>query len=265
MVSVDMLRLKSRIPLSVWEGIHKRLLLDPDIDWWVSSKIDSYGYNYVFRKGEAGSFYFAYQHNSEKRSNFKFSLVVEFNPSKCEIKGFLRQLLDLLGKDFEVVSCDIAWDFYDMDIRSISIDKGKKKAFKVFDYGGDDITYYIGEGDGRVKIYNKAREEKVEGRWVRYEVTWYVKQKLSNIEFWYPREEAPKLYYYSQQELCFDPTLDAIMYAVERGYPLNRLSRRYKEKALKCLKARSEVNIDFKEGRKKLLDLLNYIIAMGQC
>lgn len=259
MVSVDMLRVKSRIPLNVWDRIHQRLILDPDIDWWVDSKIDSYGYNYVYRKGEVGSYYFAYQHNSEKRSNFKFSLVIEFNPNKCEIKGLLRQLIDLLGENFEVVSCDIAWDFFGVDIRYISVDKGKKKVFKTFDYGGDDLTYYIGEGDGRVKIYNKARKEKVEGKWVRYEVTWYVKEKLSNIEHWYPREDAPKLYYYLQQELCMDPTLDAIMYAVERGYPLNRLSRRYKEKALKCLKARSEVNIDFREGRRKLLDLLNYI------
>lgn len=259
MVSVDMLRIKSRVPLNVWDRIHKRLILDSDIEYWIDSKINSYGYNYVYRKGEVGSYYFAYQHNSEKRSNFKFFLVVEFNPNKCEIKGLLRQLIDLLGEDFEVVSCDIAWDFYDMDIRFISVDKGKKKVFKTFDYGGDDITYYIGEGDGRVKIYNKARKEKVEGKWVRYEVTWCVKEKLSNIEHWYPREDAPQFYYYSQQELCFDSTLDVIMYALERGYPLNRLSRRYKEKALKCLKARSEVNIDFKEGRNKLLDLLNYI------
>jgi len=259
LVSVDMLRIKSRVPLNVWDRIHGRLLSDPDIECWIDSRINCYRYNYVFRKGDAGSYYFAYKHNSEKQGNFKFFLVVEFNPNKCELKGLLRQLIDLLGEDFEVVLCDIAWDFYDMDIRSISVDKGKKKVLKTFDYGGDDITYYIGEGDGRVKIYNKAREEKVEGSWVRYEVTWYVREKLSNIEHWYPREDAPKLYYYSQQELSFDPTLDAIMYAVERGYPLNRLSRRYKEKALKCLKARSEVSIDFKEGRRKLLDLLNYI------
>ena len=146
MVSVDMLRVKSRISLNVWDRIHRRLILDPDIDCWVDSKIDSYGYNYVYRKGEAGSYYFAYQHNSEKRSNFKFSLVIEFNPNKCEIKGLLRQLIDLLGENFEVVSCDVAWDFFDMDIRFISIDKGKKKVFKTFDYGGDDLTYYIGVG-----------------------------------------------------------------------------------------------------------------------
>lgn len=258
-ISIDMIRLKARVDVETWDKLAQKVVMDPEVYSWVDNRIQFYRYNHVYRKGEKGSFYFAYRHNSEKCMR-KFSLVVEFNPNKCLVDGYLRELLLMLGKNYIVVSADVAYDFMGLDIRDVILEKSMKKRVMVLSYGGDDMTYYVGLGNGRVKVYNKAKEEGMEGiKWTRFEVSWQINMARNMLPLWEVSENGPKIYTYSQRSIVEDKTLRALLYAVEQGYPVNELTRSYKKKVLELLESRTEINIDYLKGKEVLIKTIEEI------
>jgi hypothetical protein len=95
---------------------------------------------------------------------------VEFNPSKCDGEGIERILRSM--KYPKVNRVDIAYDFRDIDLSTYKfIDLISRKRNYWENGSGRLETLYIGSpnSDLRIRIYDKAKEQGVEGDWWRIE------------------------------------------------------------------------------------------------
>jgi hypothetical protein len=130
-----------------------------------------------------------------------------------------------------------------------------------FDMGEDDKTIYIGQGNGRVKIYNKAKEQKILDRnWTRYEVSLDINIPIKYIEQYKLGMELPKVYCMESGQLNDDKTMTAIIYAVLNGYPVSDLSRAYRNK-IKNLYSNNEVSINNNIIEKTLAQYVKSILT----
>lgn len=108
----------------------------------------------------------------------------------------------------------------------------------MFSQGGDNKTYYIGRTNNRIKIYNKKIESNLDNELTRIEITSRLDLELKNYIFYSYNVELPNLYlnnYLLTFDDLEDKTLQCIVYAVQNGYPINNLSRVYKDKVEKKL------------------------------
>lgn len=118
--SVDMLRLKCKISFSDFSKIEFRLksIYSKFIkDFYISSGISSFKYNYVIELQDGVSYWFGFLHNSEtinnknslQNENSKYNFTIEFNPNKVPINSFILYIISI-GKDWTVKSLDLAID-----------------------------------------------------------------------------------------------------------------------------------------------------------
>jgi len=239
--SVDMIRLKTYISYSLFTEVEFRF----NTCWeeyvekkWTSGRAFNFFYNYNIKIEDGISFYFGFLHNSEKRSDndsLSYNFTIEFNPNKVQDNKILLYLLDL-SNEWYIKSLDMACDLR-INILDIVYDKGLKRSVKSISNGFDDKTYYIGKGNGRVKIYNKKRESDLNLDYdlTRVEVSLeYDDFNIKNmIMYKIDKKVFPELwlqkYSYSFSEYK-DKTMLAILYAVQNGFPINELSRAYKTK-----------------------------------
>lgn len=245
--SVDMVRFKIKLPFSEFEYFQKTYLeYNPHVDYWENTSYKNYRHNWRIKQQNNG-YWLGYQHNMEVKSEKgKYSLVLEYNPNKCDYDEFLNNILTRFYKGdwVELVSVDVAIDI-PININDLIIDKYKKKKCKIFDNGGDDKTYYLGEGDNRIKIYNKARELGIAGDLTRYEVSAKVSTIFHNIaKYDYDAVISPIGYIKNIEEV--DDTLKAVLFAVNNGYEIQNLSRRMRENIRKVITDTSEIFIDKK-------------------
>jgi len=268
--SVDKVRLKTRMHNSiVSDFMVKNLDLNPSITYWTNYKYSGYRHNWRIEQdavkgeyvndngdakltsiGEPYSYWLGYHHNSEKPTEVH-NLVIEFNPNKCLPHG----LLDLILKTFfntystEVVTIDIAMDI-PININRLIIDKYKKHTYKLFDNGGDDKTHYLGKGDGRIKIYNKARESCLDGELTRYEITKDIRLPIGLViedGYEFKGEVMPLGFINGENMNIEDKTLYSQYWAVVNGYPISELSRRYREKVRKLILNHAIIEFDKKK------------------
>lgn len=252
MYSVDMVRLKTRVPKDYMKRyVERNLDINPGVIYWEKTAFKSYRHNWQVKQqavmGGEYSYWIGYQHNSEndvKNAN----LVIEYNPNKCPIDGLLEYILNEFFANLktEIVSLDIAMDF-EINIRDLLIDKFRKQGFKMFSNGGDDVTYYIGKGDGRTKIYNKARELGIEGDLTRYEVSKDIRQTIGSVlnpEYRFEGNILPIGYLTSTPT---DKTLQGLLWAVKNGYPMDSLTRRKRESIRSYIDDNSELKFDNKK------------------
>lgn len=99
------------------------------------------------------------------------------------------------------------------------------------------ITF--GRTNNRIKIYNKKIESNLDKELTRIEISSKIDLALKDYIFYQYRVELPKLflnnYLLTFDDVLDDKTMQAIIYAVQRGYPVSDLSRRYKDKVIKKL------------------------------
>lgn len=251
--SVDMVRLRVKVFSENIQTFFNAYMTDSNVDYWESTQYTKYRHNWLFKYmdvfNKECSFYVGYNFNSEQKS-LKHWLVIEYNPNKNDITyGYLNKILKQFFSDItkvEIVSVDLACDM-PVNITDIFCDKGGKKVKKIFNYGGDDKTIYLGQGDGRIKIYNKRHEilenEKrdIGHDLTRYEVTVssfehfaICKALCFNIAEYL--NLAP-IYCVSsyQVDMMLNGTERALIYAVLNGYPIEELPRKNKEKVKKIL------------------------------
>lgn len=118
--TVDMLRLKCRITYSDFTKIEFKLksIYNKFIkDFYVSSSVSSFKYNYVIELKEGCSYWFGFLHNSESINNnnslqndsTKYNFTIEFNPNKVPINSFILYILSI-GREWVVKSLDMAID-----------------------------------------------------------------------------------------------------------------------------------------------------------
>lgn len=100
----------------------------------------------------------------------------EYNPA-MKLEGITQVFLDRLWpivKEPRMTRVDIALDYMDIDIGELpgeyQVRHGAGRTVRKY-YGKDGKleTYYWGKGHNQIRIYNKAREQKWNGKWWRIE------------------------------------------------------------------------------------------------
>lgn len=250
--SIDMVRLRIRIESSDVKSFFDKYSCNSDVSYYETTQFTKYKHNWLFttmdyesfnKSSKGVSFWVGYQFGSEQKSN-KHWLVIEYNPNKNDItRGYLN---DILLRFFncsalvEIVSVDIACDM-PINIKTVYCDKGGKQLKKVFDYGGDNRTIYLGQGNGRIKIYNKAREMGLEGvELTRYEISIsnfeHLPVSMSDVDISACINLVPIYCIDSYQfDMALNGTDKALVYAVLNGYPLEDLPRDKRGKIKKIL------------------------------
>lgn len=277
--SVDMVRLKVRVFSEDIQTFFNAFTVDSNVDYWESTKFTEYRHNWRFKYmdvfNKERSFYVGYSFNSEQKS-LKHWLVIEYNPNKNDITyGYLNKILMRFFKspvDVKVVSVDLACDM-PVNITNVFCDKGGKKVRKLFDYGGDNKTIYVGQGNGRIKIYNKRKEilEK-EGREIGHDLTRY-EISLSCFEDFpighYMDDISPcikliPIYCISsyQFDMSLNGTDKAIIYAVLNGYPIEELTRDKRTKIKKILSESAGNTIESSGFAQAFTKYFNYHVSI---
>lgn len=187
-ISVDMVRLETRIMIDKFEEIFSAFKNLPQVEYYQKFSISDYRHNFVFKECkneknvfnglcEYNSFWVGFFHNSAKKMQ-KQSCVIEFNPNKCDVGfGLLQRILNCFFKDCLntfVRSLDIAVDLHNVDINNVVCDKCNKRNYVEMVQNGAKTIYMGARGqNGRVKIYDKAKEQKLSDdvKWCRYEIT----------------------------------------------------------------------------------------------
>lgn len=252
--SVDMLRLKTYITYNIFSELEFRF----QTVWkeylkkkYTTGRMKEFFYNYVIEVGEGQSFWFGFLHNTEKRSenNYaEYNFTIEFNPNKLKDNKIIMYLLGISGNWF-IKSLDLAVDLK-INILDIIVDISGRQVMKIESHGFDNRTYSFGKGDGRVKIYNKKIESKLQtlGDLSRVEVSrefddFPIKRmKLFKFDDVFP-------YLYTQNYIYSfcdykDKTLLALLYAVQNGFPIKDLTKTYKTKIKNLLEGGYKIKFD---------------------
>lgn len=263
--SCDMVRLKTRVIDYDLFPLIQKLTDDYRVEYWQSNSYKSYHHNFRIQENDEFSFYIGIEHNA-KRRNQKKDLVIEFNPSKSEMATdsiLYYTLFKYFRDDFIVVSVDVAIDL-DIQVSELFFDKNYKRTYKYFKSDTGE-THYIGEGQDRIKIYDKRREQmakgiKVEKEWTRVEYSIRLDEKIENIlkKDYFKSISMIDIYKKTREYDCKDKTLKAILFAVNAGYDIKDLSRVYREKVKKLI-CNEKINITEEDINKCIKDFFkNY-------
>lgn len=132
----------------------------------------------------------------------------------------------------------------------------------MFSKGGEDRTYYIGRSDNRIKIYNKKIEKGLDYDLTRLEITSKIDFDVNMIDFYNYDITLPDLYlnnYLYTFKDYEDKTLLAILYAVQSGFNISDLSRRYKDKVKQLLDGGYRIQIENKYCTEVIRKCIKYI------
>lgn len=255
--SIDNMRLKTYITYPRFKELEvfvNSVYKENISRFWISDKPQCFHYNYAMEFSSC-SFYFAYMHNGEgvnfNRDDIEYNFTIDFNPNKVRDNPLVSIILDRFC-NWYLKSLDFAVDI-PVSVLDLLIDILRRRKIQTVSYGGDNLTYYFGKGDGRVKIYNKKIESnlKIVGNLTRVEVTkefsdfpiCYLKRfKLEDNIF--PCLYLNKYVFSFSDYTVRDKTLMAILYAVQSGYPIKDLTRSYKVKLKDLLEAGSKIKFN---------------------
>ena len=260
--SLDMLRLKTYISFETYSKIEffiEAYFKDKVKKFWVSDRPMCFHYNYNVEIEEGKSFYFGFHHNSEKlnfseHKDYKnvdlYNFTIEFNPNKLKDNKLIMYLLSLSG-EWYIKSYDLAMDIR-ISILDLIWDMSGRAQEKIFSNGYDDKTIYLGSGSGRIKIYNKKKESKLNmlGDLTRVEVSKELedfdirKIKLFNFDNDFPNIYTNNYMFTFEDYDEKNRTLLAILYAVQNGFPLKNLSRVYRSKIKNMLEGGYKIKFD---------------------
>jgi len=272
--SIDKIRLKTYITYQDFKNLESfiKFYYSKNIKkFWLSDKKSSFHYNYNIEIEDGKSFVFQFMHNSESVNYDKiekqYNFTIEFNPNKLRDNFLILYILNSYSFWY-LRSFDLAIDI-PINILDILFDKNRKRNYKIFSSGGDNMTYYIGtkEKDGSIKIYNKKVESnlKIVGNLTRIEITRkYEDLPITGIKNYNFGEQFLPSIFLNQYVFSFsdittkDKTILAILYAVQSGFPLSELSRRYREKIENMLESGSKIQFDKKIANQTLLQCIFY-------
>lgn len=267
--SIDMLRLTTKIsPLIFQKKINSRLeFYKAQIEKWINDKKACFYYNFSY-SNDNNSFWIGYMHNQERNglSNEKkeYTLTIDFNPNKLKNNPLLLSLLNVKEYSFwSVKSLDLAVDVPTNILNLSGFNKGRKRCLMTYDMGGDNKTYYIGKAPNRIKIYNKKIENNLDYDLTRIEMSKEINLDILDLKDYQFNFDVPKLFI-NEYQLDFQDlqnaksTLNAILYAVNNGFPVHDLPRVYKEKVLDRLQQKKPIDIDLNCFKKSLNGCLKY-------
>ena len=255
--SVDKIRLKTYITHSKFTEIEflvNSVYKDNIKRFWVSERIMCFHYNYNLEFDDF-SFWFGFMHNNEgvnyNKDNLEYNFTIEFNPNKAKEHPLILNILSHFG-NWYLRALDLAVDI-PINILDLILDIGGRHKIQKISYGGDNVTYNLGKGDGRIKIYNKKRESDlpIVNYLTRVEVSREFDDfPITNTQrFQFDKSYFPEIFL-NQYVFSFtdyttkDKTLMGLLYAVQSGYPLKELSRTYRDKVKELLEGGSRIKFD---------------------
>ena len=275
--SIDMIRLKTYISYSKFSEIEFRFATC----WknyvkknFSSAQIKNFFYNYVIEIEEGKSFWFGFLHNSENRqSNVRdkngniieetYNFTIEFNPNKIKQNDIISYLLRI-SSDWYIKSYDLAIDIK-VNILDLIWDLSGKHLEKIDNRGYDKKTVYIGTGDGRIKIYNKKEESKLEitGDMTRIEISRELDDyEVRKIKYFKYDERFPTIYLnqyvYSLSDNEKDKTLMAVLYSIQNGYPLRNLTKYTRAKIKNMLEGGYKIQFSNNTATQALCQIIYY-------
>lgn len=226
-----------------------------------------YNYNIEIEKGQ--SFWFGFIPNSERKcmfnDNYKHNFTIEFNPNKLKDNKILLDILRI-SNEWYIKSFDLAIDVK-VNILDLIIDSSGRHEQKIFSYGGDNKTIMLGKGDCRLKVYNKKRESNLDINYdlTRIEITRELDDfSIRDVWLFDFDDFFPKIYLneyvYSLSDYK-DKTLLAVLYAVQCGFPLKDLSRRYKEKVEGMLRGGFQLEFSRKIATEVVKNTIKYYFS----
>ena len=203
-------------------------------------------------------FYVGYQHNQERLVEFsgkKYNMVIEFNPSKCDITmGLLKIILKRFFYDvhsIKVVSADFCTDVEGVPLDNVTIDMGRRRTY--IDYQTDKgRTKYVGRrgSNGQVKVYDKAKELGIENKILtRWECHLAFEDLYADMVMGRGFRIAdclPTVYFDNGQEMLIeDVKLRCCVMAVKNGYVnIKEFDTRYRQKIKPYLEDTAKLVID---------------------
>lgn len=120
--TIDMLRIRCDITNNEYETLVARLRTiysDQIENFYISTGVSDFHYNYNIKIAENKSFWFGFMHNSEfinksgslQNDNTKYNFTIEFNPNKLEIRGILAYIIKMCYAHCCIIkSIDLALD-----------------------------------------------------------------------------------------------------------------------------------------------------------
>ena len=269
--SVDMIRLKTYITYIKFKELEfllNSVYKDKIKKFWVSDRPMCFHYNYDIAF-ENCSFYFAFMHNNESvnynREDLEYNFTIEFNPNKCRDNNLVLHILNNFG-NWYLRSLDLAIDI-PINILDIIVDISGRRKLQTISYGGDNLFYTFGKGDGRVKIYNKKVESNLNivGHLTRVEVTKeFDDYPILKIKLFKFDKNIFPILYLNQYVFSFsdvttkDKTTMALLYAVQSGFPIKDLTRRYREKIKELLEGGSRIKFNAKTATDAVLQTIYF-------
>jgi hypothetical protein len=287
--SVDMIRISCKMSSDFFtKKIDSRLIGLSNISRWSTTKLNLFKNNISVNSGDGQAFWIGFISNSELycgsggvgNPKHKYNFTLEFNPNKIHDNILLDRLIKYIFSlsydsfvscplEWSIISCDFAFDINENILNIGGFDKGHKKCIKTFDNGGEDKTYYIGKDNNRLKIYNKKLESGLDFDCTRIELSHsldkkHVKTILRDrglfdlkLDKCFPKLHL-KEYQFTFEDKAVDSTLRAVLFAVNCGYPVNELSRRYKDKVAEFMNKKSPIEIEASKFNQSLILVLSY-------
>lgn len=273
--SIDMVRLKTRATSFDLSPLMRRLSFDERVEYWQSFNYKNYHHNFKVTETSDFSYYIGVEHNMNK-TGIKKDIVIEYNPNKFEYTSdslLYWILFNYFRDNFIIVSVDVAIDI-EKDIKELYFDRNYKRSYKLF-ISDSGITHYFGEGDGRVKIYDKKKEQESKGKkvnkenWTRIEYSIKINENINNISKFYKKISMIDVYGMANIEVK-DRTTRALIYAVKNGYDIKELSRDYRKKIKSIITndkvkvSEEKINETIKEYFEKYKDMIKgYMDLIG--
>jgi len=142
-------------------------------DYYESNKITNCKHNFKFGDGE-GAVYLGIIPNWKKEERYDKNIVLEYNPNKVNAFKIpmLERLLNIPFILWRIMSFDISVDLR-LPYESIVMLKRDKREY-IAKIGHSSVeTVYLGRfgENGHIKLYNKAKEQKLDTDWTRFEIT----------------------------------------------------------------------------------------------
>jgi hypothetical protein len=216
------------------------------IEFYIQSKISAFGYNWRIITLD-GSFWMGAGHNSEQRGA-NTHLYIEYNPNKLGQNEFLKRILKhfFSRPRVEIISVDIAKDVY-LPISNFIVDMASKREIKIFNTT-QGKTIYVGKGDGRAKVYDKAKEQGLKGvDWTRFEVSLKIEKPYGKMNIFAYGGNLPSIFMVDDN-IFIDAEERAVLHALrDNVVNLNDFTRRKKDKYKVLLEGMKEIVFDSKE------------------
>jgi len=231
---------------------------------WESRKISVCRYNYSIECEDEKSFYIGFSPNWLKHDSYAVRGRVEFNPNKMlDDLIFLNTYMELKSKVpkcfLKVIKFDLAIDL------PVSRDKVQlvkdKRTYEEYCNSSSDRTQYLGtrNSHGRVKVYNKSLESKLNIDLTRVELTIdYNKRSIDEV-----KKMLPSLYVLDsfQIPLNINGTDKLLLIAILSDIALIKELPHTKRAKIKAYLADMQLNLslDINKYNKVLANIQEYI------